>query len=65
MKLRYFGHSACQLTTENGLKILIDPFLNGNPVSTVNSSEVEADYIILTHAHGDHVGDTIEIKYFD
>ncbi len=61
MKLRYFGHSACQLTTENGTKILIDPFLNGNPVSPVKSSEVEADYIILTHAHGDHVGDTLEI----
>lgn len=61
MKLRYFGHSACQLTTDHGIKILIDPFLNGNPLSPVKSSEVEADYIILTHAHGDHVGDTIEI----
>jgi L-ascorbate metabolism protein UlaG (beta-lactamase superfamily) len=61
MKLRYFGHSACQFTTKNGLKILIDPFLNGNPVSPVKSSEIEADFIILTHAHGDHVGDTIEI----
>ncbi len=61
MKLRFFGHSACQITTNSGKRILIDPFLNGNPVSPVKADGVEADYIILTHAHGDHVGDTISI----
>lgn len=61
MKLRYFGHSACGITLDSGLRILIDPFLTGNSVSPVKGSEVEAEYIILTHAHGDHVGDTIEI----
>jgi L-ascorbate metabolism protein UlaG (beta-lactamase superfamily) len=61
MKLRFFGHSACQITSESGIKILIDPFLNGNPVATVKAEEIGANYIILTHAHGDHVGDTIEI----
>ena len=61
MKLRYFSHSAFQLTTLNGKKILIDPFLSGNPTAPVKASEVIADYIILTHAHGDHIGDSFDI----
>ena len=61
MKLRYFSHSAFKLTTLNGKKILIDPFLTGNPTAPVKASDVFADYIILTHAHGDHIGDSFEI----
>jgi len=61
MKLRYFSHSAFQLTTSAGKKILIDPFLSGNPTSPVKAEDVEADYIILTHAHGDHIGDSFDI----
>lgn len=61
MKLKYFSHSAFQLTTKSGKIILIDPFLDGNPTSTVKASDVNADYIILTHAHGDHVGDAFSI----
>jgi len=61
MKLRYFSHSSFQITTESGTKILIDPFLDGNPTSPVNSSELTADYIIITHAHGDHLGDSFSI----
>jgi len=61
MKLRYFSHSAFQITTKDGIVILIDPFLDDNPNSPVKSSEVSADYIILTHAHGDHLGDAIKI----
>ena len=61
MKLRYFSHSAFQITTANGKKILIDPFLDDNPTSPVKSNEVTADYIVLTHAHGDHLGDTFKI----
>ncbi len=61
MKLRYFGHSAFQITSNNGVKILIDPFLDDNPISTVKSKDVDADFIILTHGHGDHVGDGLKI----
>jgi len=61
MKLRYFSHSAFQLTTKSGHKILIDPFLSGNPTSPVKAQDVEADFIILTHGHGDHIGDSFEI----
>ena len=61
MKLKYFSHSAFQLTTASGIKILIDPFLSGNPTSPEKADSVETDYIILTHAHGDHIGDSFEI----
>lgn len=61
MKLKYFAHAAFQITTGNGKTILIDPFLDGNPNSPVKSDKVKADYIILTHAHSDHLGDTFKI----
>ena len=59
-KITYFGHAAFQV--ENGrAKILIDPFLNDNPLSPVKAKDVIADYIILSHGHGDHLGDALEI----
>lgn len=61
MKLKYFSHSAFQITTDSGSVILIDPFFTGNPTSPVKAEEVKADYIILTHAHGDHIGDAFAI----
>ncbi len=61
MKLKYFSHSAFQVTTEKGKIILIDPFLDNNPTSPIKSKDVIADFIILTHAHGDHVGDAFSI----
>ncbi len=61
MKLKYFAHSAFQITADNGKIILIDPFLDGNPKSPVKSDDVKADYIILSHAHGDHLGDSFKI----
>ncbi|MFO7447244.1 MAG: metal-dependent hydrolase [Ignavibacteriaceae bacterium] len=61
MKLRYYAHSAFQITTEDNKKILVDPFLDDNPNSPVKSKDVEADYIVLSHAHGDHLGDSFKI----
>ncbi|HUX60408.1 MAG TPA: metal-dependent hydrolase [Ignavibacteriaceae bacterium] len=61
MKLKYFSHSAFQITANNGKIILIDPFLDDNPTSPEKSENVNADYIILTHAHGDHIGDAFKI----
>ncbi len=63
MKLQWLGHSAFRLETANA-KILIDPFLNGNPgFSGEGTKEAARDitHIVLTHGHGDHVGDTVEI----
>jgi L-ascorbate metabolism protein UlaG (beta-lactamase superfamily) len=61
MKLQYYSHSAFKITTDKGIRILIDPFLDGNPTSPVKSDQVDAEYIVLTHAHGDHVGDALKI----
>jgi len=62
MKLRYLSHSAFQITTEEGIRLLIDPFLDENPNSPVKSDEVFADFIIVTHAHSDHLGDAKKIS---
>ncbi len=58
--LTFYGHSAWGFKA-NGTTILMDPFFTGNTQSPVAAREVAASYIILTHAHGDHYGDTVEI----
>jgi L-ascorbate metabolism protein UlaG (beta-lactamase superfamily) len=60
MQIRFLGHSAFELTND-GTTILVDPFLSGNPKAAIAADEAEADYILLTHGHGDHIGDTVEI----
>ena len=60
VKIIYHGHSAFEITTEK-YNILIDPFFTGNTHSKVKASDIKADFIVLTHGHGDHVGDTIDI----
>ncbi len=60
MKITWFGHAAFLL--EGSKKILIDPFLSGNPMSPVKPDEVDADLILVTHGHGDHLGDAVEIS---
>ena len=61
MQIRWFGHSAFEITSNDDLKILIDPFISNNPVSPVKVEEVDADIICVTHGHTDHFGDTMEI----
>jgi L-ascorbate metabolism protein UlaG (beta-lactamase superfamily) len=41
--------------------LLVDPFLSGNPLAAVKSADVPADFIFVSHGHGDHLGDTVEI----
>ena len=62
MKLTYFGHSAFQIETE-GTTLLVDPFITGNPHTEdlVEPDDLEPDAILLTHAHGDHWGDALDI----
>ncbi len=59
-KITWLGHSSFQMET-SGKSILIDPFFEGNPVAQVSADDVNADVIIVTHGHGDHVGDTVSI----
>ncbi|RLL47859.1 metal-dependent hydrolase [Oceanobacillus piezotolerans] len=60
MKISYHGHSVVKVETANHT-ILFDPFINGNVACDLDASTVKADVILLTHAHNDHVGDTVEI----
>jgi L-ascorbate metabolism protein UlaG (beta-lactamase superfamily) len=60
MKITFLGHAAFLLEAD-GQRVLIDPFLSGNPAASTSADDVAAETIILTHAHGDHVGDTVEI----
>lgn len=59
-KLQYLSHS-CFLIETGGKTLLIDPFLTGNPKATVKPGDLKPDYVLLTHGHGDHLGDGIEI----
>jgi len=61
MKLQYLGHSAFRIETDKGISILIDPFVDKNPLAPLKSAQLTADYIVITHAHGDHLGDTLSI----
>jgi L-ascorbate metabolism protein UlaG (beta-lactamase superfamily) len=60
MKLTFLGHS-CVLVEHGEHRLIIDPFLTGNPVAAMSADEVKVDYILVTHGHGDHLGDTVEI----
>ena len=56
MKITFYGH-ACIGIEVNDVHILVDPFISGNPkASHIDINALKADYIILTHAHGDHIG---------
>ncbi|HEY3322018.1 MAG TPA: metal-dependent hydrolase [Planctomycetota bacterium] len=59
--LTYYGHSAIQL--EDGkFTLLIDPFFSGNPLAPIKPAQIEkCDYILVTHGHGDHLGDTVAL----
>ena len=56
----WYGHAALGLETA-GYKILVDPFFSGNPAASVTAENVPADFILVTHGHGDHIGDTLAI----
>ena len=59
-KLTWHGHATLGLET-GGYKLVIDPFFDGNPAASTSPEAVEADYLLVSHGHGDHVGDSVAI----
>src|SRR5436309_10969595 len=60
MEVRFLGH-ACFELDGGDTTVLIDPFLSGNPKAAISADDAAATAILLTHGHGDHIGDTVDI----
>jgi L-ascorbate metabolism protein UlaG (beta-lactamase superfamily) len=60
VKFTWYGHATLGLET-GGASLLIDPFFTGNPACVTSPDQVQADYILVSHGHDDHIGDAIPI----
>jgi L-ascorbate metabolism protein UlaG (beta-lactamase superfamily) len=58
--LTWLGHSAFHFDID-GHSALVDPFLTGNPLAAARANDMNPEVILLSHAHGDHLGDTVDI----
>src|SRR5262249_17992584 len=60
MEVRFLGH-ACFTLSDGDATVLIDPFLSGNPKAAISADDVTGTTVLLTHGHGDHYGDVVDI----
>ena len=60
IKITWYSH-ACFLIETDQARLLTDPFVSGNPLSPIEADAIETDYILVSHGHGDHLGDTLDI----
>jgi len=60
VEINYIGHSTVELV-DGDTRVLVDPFLTGNPKAAAEASELEPTHIFLTHGHQDHYGDVVDI----
>lgn len=60
IQLTWYSH-ACFLIQTDAASLLVDPFFSGNPLSPIQADQVKPDYILVSHGHGDHLGDTVAI----
>lgn len=61
LKISYHGHSCFTLENEK-YNIIIDPFISENPTAEIEAKNVNPTHILVTHGHGDHLGDAIDIS---
>jgi L-ascorbate metabolism protein UlaG (beta-lactamase superfamily) len=59
-QITWYGHATLGVKTF-GYQLIIDPYFSGNPATPIEPEQVEADYLLITHGHGDHVGDSVAI----
>jgi L-ascorbate metabolism protein UlaG (beta-lactamase superfamily) len=60
VKVTFYGHS-CFTISDGKDNIIIDPFLTGNPLAKAKPDDLKVNYVLITHGHGDHLGDGIEM----
>ncbi|MDT8340718.1 MAG: metal-dependent hydrolase [Longimicrobiales bacterium] len=59
--LTFHGHATCSVVTDDGTRLVIDPFFGDNPSCAHTVDEVEADWILATHGHADHIADAVPL----
>lgn len=60
MEIRFLGHSSFLISSKE-YSLLIDPFLSGNPAAAARAGEISATHVFVTHGHGDHLGNAVQI----
>jgi len=61
-QIRFLGHAAVLISDKpHGASVVIDPFLSGNPQAQAKPNDLNVNYVLVTHAHGDHLGDAYDI----
>ena len=60
INVTWYSHASFLIETDK-VRLLVDPFISDNPLSPVKADEVQADFIFVSHGHGDHVGDSVPI----
>lgn len=60
VQITFLGHAGLSIT-DGTHTLVIDPFLTGNPIAVHKPEEIKCDYLALTHGHGDHMGDAVDI----
>ncbi len=59
-KITWYGHATIGLET-SGYKLLVDPYFTGNPAASITAAQAQADYILVSHGHNDHIADAVGI----